>query len=272
MPACTAINHETAPEQGHACHALGRPRLGCYKGWSFLRPARPDPTAGQEHRMRRGTHSGLRYLRIAPVALLALLAAACSSAGTATTDGSSSFADRFRTAMASGSAPAPASEPGGPVSLNNCPNVELRQGAGTLTINNNPKDPSAMQLRYQVSVTQTARECSRVGGELIMRVGVQGRIVLGPAGTSGTLELPLRYAVVQESPEPKTVYTKLYRVPVSIAEGQLNVPFTHIEEGISVPMPSAAAFDSYVIYVGFDALGGAHPAKPPAKKRVPKQS
>ena len=224
--------------------------------------------------MRRGTHSGLGFFRMAPAAALALLVGACSSAGTATTDGSSSFADRFRSAMASGSstAPAPASEPGGPVSLNTCPNVDLRQGAGTLTINNNPKDPSAMQLRYQVSVTQTARDCSRVGGELIMRVGVQGRIVLGPAGTSGTLELPLRYAVVQESPEPKTVYTKLYRVPVSIAEGQLNVPFTHIEEGISVPMPSAAAFDSYVIYVGFDALGGAHPAKPPAKKRVPKQS
>lgn len=176
--------------------------------------------------------------------------------------------------MASGTAqaPAPAAVPGGPTPLSTCPNVDLRQGAGTLTINNNPKDPSAMQLRYQVSVTQTARECSRVGGDLLIRVGVQGRVVLGPAGTSGTLELPLRYAVVQEGPEPKAVYTKLYRVPVSIAEGQLNVPFTHIEESISIPMPSAAALESYVIYVGFDAIGGAHPAKPPAKKRVPKQS
>ena len=93
-----------------------------------------------------------------------------------------------------------------------------------------------------------------------MRVGVQGRVVLGPAGTSGTLELPLRYAVVQEGGEPKTLYTKLYRVPVGIGEGQPNVAFTHIEEAISVPMPSAAVFDSYVIYVGFDALGGAQPA------------
>lgn len=224
--------------------------------------------------MVRGTHSGLRFFRIAPAAAVALLVAACSSAGTATTEGSSSFADRFRSAMASGTAqaPAPAGVPGGPTPLNTCPNVDLRQGAGTLTINNNPKDPSAMQLRYQVSVTQTARECSRVGGDLLIRVGVQGRVVLGPAGTSGTLELPLRYAVVQEGAEPKALYTKLYRVPVSIAEGQLNVPFTHIEEGISIPMPSPAAFDSYVIYVGFDAIGGAHPAKPPAKKRVPKQS
>ena len=158
---------------------------------------------------------------------------------------------------------------GRPVTLDNCPNVELRQGAGTLTINNNPKDPSAMQLRYQVSVAQTARECSSAGGNLIIRVGVQGRIVLGPAGTSGTLEMPLRYAVVQEGPQPKTVYTKLYRVPVSIAEGQSNVPSRISRKWISVPMPSLTAFDSYVVYVGFDALGGAHPAKPPAQEACP---
>jgi hypothetical protein len=224
--------------------------------------------------MRRGTRSGLRFIRIAPIAALALLAAGCSSSGPATTDGSSSFADRFRSAMASGSAPAPAPAaiPGGPKALDSCPNVDLRQGAGTLTINNNPKDPSAMQLRYQVAVTQTARECSNVSGNLIMRVGVQGRLVIGPAGTPGSIELPLRYAVVQEGPEPKTLYTKLYRVPVSIADGQSSVAFTHIEEAISLPMPSAAVFDSYVIYVGFDALGAAQQGKPPAKKRAPKQS
>lgn len=176
--------------------------------------------------------------------------------------------------MASGSAPAPAPAeiPGGPKTLDSCPNVDLRQGAGTLTINNNPKDPSAMQLRYQVAVTQTARECSHVSGNLVMRVGVQGRLVIGPAGTPGSIELPLRYAVVQEGPEPKTLYTKLYRVPVSIADGQSSVAFTHIEEAISLPMPSTTVFDSYVIYVGFDALGAAQQSKPPAKKRAPKQS
>ena len=129
-----------------------------------------------------------------------------------------------------------------------------------------------MQLRYQVSVTQTARECSRVAGELIMRVGVQGRIVLGPAGTSGTLELPLRYAVVEEGPEPKTVYTKLYRVPVSIAEGQLNVA-VHAYRGrrSRCRCRAPAAFDRYVIYVGFDPLGSAQ-ERQPAKKRPAKKS
>jgi hypothetical protein len=119
---------------------------------------------------------------------------------------------------------------------------------------------------------QTARECSFVDGNLTIRVGVQGRIVLGPAGTHGALEVPLRYALVEEGPQPKTVYSKLHRVPVTIAEGQPNVAFTHIEETISVPMPSLAVFDRYVVYVGFDALGSAQERKPAPKKRVPKQS
>jgi hypothetical protein len=224
--------------------------------------------------MRRGTRSGLHFVRILSVPALALTAAACSSSGTTVSGEDPSFADRFRSAMASSTGQAPASPgaPGGSKVLDTCPNVELRQGAATLTINNNPKDPSAMQLRYQIAVMQTARECTSAGGMLMIRVGVQGRIVLGPAGTPGSLEIPLRYALIEEGPDPKTIYTKLHRIPVTIAEGQPNVPFTHIEEAISVPMPSPAVFDRYVIYVGFDALGSAQERKPAPKKRTPKQS
>jgi hypothetical protein len=127
-----------------------------------------------------------------------------------------------------------------------------------------------MQLRYQISVAQTARECANVAGNLAIKVGMQGRVVLGPAGTPGTIEVPVRYALVEEGPQPKTVYSKLYRVPVSILEGQSNVSFTHIEEAMSVPMPPPDVFDRYVVYVGFDPLGSAQ-ERQPAKKRPPKK-
>jgi hypothetical protein len=218
--------------------------------------------------MRRGTQGGLRFIGIVPVAALALLTAACSSA----TDGSSSFSDMFRSSSPTAAMPAAAAAPGAPRMLDSCPSVELRQGAATLTINNNPKDPSAMQLRYQVGIIQTARECSLAGGTLSIRIGVQGRIVLGPVGTHGTLEIPLRYALVQEGPEPRTIYTKLHRIPVSIPEGAPHVSFSHIEETISVPMPSQDVFDSYIVYIGFDALGAVQDRRPPPKKRPAKQS
>ncbi len=205
---------------------------------------------------------------------MALLVAACTSSGvtTATEGSNTSFGDRFRSAMASGSAtPAPAPVVGGTTNLDDCPAVTLRQGAATYTINSDSRDPSAMALRYQVSIGQTARECANVAGTLTIRVGMQGRVVLGPAGGPGTINVPIRYALVEEGPEPKTVYTKLHTVPVTIAEGQPHVTFTHIEEEMAVPMPSPGVFQRYVVYVGFDPLG-AQERRPPARKRTPRQS
>lgn len=220
--------------------------------------------------MCRGKRRSGPIIQFIPVAALTLAIAGCSSAGG---DGSS-FSERFSRAMAGGTptAPAPATTTGASTNLDTCPNVDVRRGAGTITVNTNARDPSAMQLRYQISVGQMARECVNVAGNLNMKVGMQGRVVLGPAGTSGTIEIPVRYALVEEGPQPKTVYSQLYRVPVVIGEGQQSVSFTHIDEAMSVPMPSPAVFDKYVIYVGFDPLGSAQERqKQPAKKRPVKQ-
>lgn len=219
--------------------------------------------------MRLRTGGGRRpIVQYVPLAALTLAIAGCSSAGG---DGTS-FGERFSQSLTTGTptAPAPAATTGATTNLDTCPNVDIRQGAGTLAINSNARDPSATQLRYQISVAQTARECANVAGNLNIKVGLQGRIVLGPAGGPGALEVPVRYALVDDGPQPKTVYSKLYRVPVSIADGQTSVTFTHVEEAMSVPMPTPAVFDRYVIYVGFDALGSAQERQKPTKKRPAK--
>ncbi len=102
-----------------------------------------------------------------------------------------------------------------------------------------------------------------------MKIGVQGRLILGPQGTAGQIDVPLRYALIQEGPEPKTIWTKLYHFPVIVGEGQSSVPFTHVQEDLSVPKPSAANLESYVVYIGFDTLAMKPPPgkKPPAAKK-----
>jgi hypothetical protein len=142
----------------------------------------------------------------------------------------------------------------------NCPSVEYRQGAATMAVNNGGSD-NALDLRYQLSFTQNARECVLRGNNLTIKVGVQGRIVVGPAGGPGPFSIPLRYALVREGAEPKTLWTKLFMVPVAIPENQLNLPWLHIEEEMTVPRPPGDEIDAYVIYIGFDPAGAA-PAKP----------
>jgi hypothetical protein len=150
-----------------------------------------------------------------------------------------------------------------------CPGVTVRDGAATFAQSAVPGDDSAMNLRHQAGIGQTARECKQNGPSLTMRVGVQGRVILGPAGGPGSFELPLRLAVVHEGPEPKTIHTKLVRIPVTIQPGDLNVPFTYIEEDLTFPMPRPAGLiDEYVVYVGFDPVGFRETPKRPQRPRT----
>jgi len=143
-----------------------------------------------------------------------------------------------------------------------CPRVDIRQGAGTYSQNVPGGDQSALALRLQATFGQTARECHVSAGMLTMKVGIQGRVILGPAGTPGDVNVPLRYALVQEGVDPKTLWTKFYPVPVNVPPGQTNVPFTHVQEDIAVPLPKSADLDAYVVYVGFDPAGLTDVKKP----------
>ena len=135
-----------------------------------------------------------------------------------------------------------------------------------MIINASTGEASATTLRYQLTLGRMARECALVAGNVKMKVGVEGRVVLGPAGTPGQIEAPLRYAVVREGPDPKTIVTKVRRVPVMIGSGDANVQFADIDDDLTFPMPAKQSeFDAYVVYVGFDPAG----TKPEPKKKPP---
>jgi hypothetical protein len=136
-----------------------------------------------------------------------------------------------------------------------------------MSISANPAEESAMNLRYQVGIGQTAREFKLNAGTLTIRVGMQGRVILGPAGAPGQIEVPVRLAVVHEGPEPKTIVTKLNRVAITIPPGDGNVPFTMIEEDLSFPMPRGGAIDEYIVYIGFDPQGMREPTRRPPPRR-----
>ncbi|HXZ46749.1 MAG TPA: hypothetical protein VEH02_08475 [Pseudolabrys sp.] len=140
-------------------------------------------------------------------------------------------------------------------------------------------EPAALDLRYQASIVRMARECQVNAGIMNMKVGVEGRIITGPAGGPGTIDLPVRIAVVQEGVNPKTIASKFARVQVTVENAADRVPFTHVDSEISFPMPQPIALiDSYVVYVGFDPAGAPQekkrpPPKPKTKSAVkPRQS
>ena len=150
-----------------------------------------------------------------------------------------------------------------------CPGVDIRNGASTLNIAAKGDGATAGDLRYQLSFGQTARECSVQGETLNIKVGVQGRVILGPLGAPGSVDVPIRYAVVREGPEPRTIVTKFKRSTTTIAPGQTHVQFVDIEENLNFPLPPTTELDAYVIYVGFDEIGDAAEKKPAKAAKKP---
>jgi hypothetical protein len=147
-----------------------------------------------------------------------------------------------------------------------CPYIQIREGASTLTING-PGDNAAMSLKYQGTFVRAARQCAVVAGQMVMKIGVQGRLVLGPQGGPGEVNVPVRIAVVDEKPaSSKTIVTKLIMIPVAVQSADDNPSFTHVEDNVTFPMPSSSELDNYVVYIGFDPIG----AQPQEKHRAPR--
>ena len=227
--------------------------------------------------MSRGNDREQTRGRCGAAALLvsAALLSGCSLASSVgSSDDSPSFTSRF-TSLFSGATPG-VTQPHSPTPTApevECPGVDIRTGASTMNVAAKTADATAGDLRYQFSFGQTARECAVQGANLSIKVGVQGRVILGPMGGPGQVDVPVRYAVVREGPQPKTVTTKFKRISVIVPPAQTHVQFVDIEEGLTFPLPSRSELDAYVVYVGFDEIGDKNEKKPPktAKKTTTRQ-
>jgi hypothetical protein len=216
---------------------------------------------GHDDERRRG-----RRRAVILIACACLLPGCSSVSGVDSPDTSPSFGSRFSSFFSSatpGVTQARSPVPDAPDI--ECPGVDIRAGASTLNIAAKSGDATAGDLRYQLSFGQTARECIVQGSTMSIKVGVQGRVILGPMGGPGQVNVPLRYAVVREGPQPRTIVTKFKRVQVVVAPDQTYVQFIDVEDALTFPVPSGSEIDAYVVYVGFDEIGDKNEKKPAAK-------
>lgn len=207
-------------------------------------------------------------LRRGPVIALALSVSFASVSPVA----AQSLTDRFKSLFGGKSdepaQPKPAPAPGQPAADDDidCPQITVRAGASTYGVGATGKPAVGNDVRFQASITKMARECVRNGSEITARIGIQGRVIAGPAGAPNSVEVPLRVAVVQGGVGEKVIASKAYRTTVEMSEGG-SVPFTFVAEDLSYPVPSAAVADSYIFYVGFDPQALAPEPRARGKKK-----
>jgi hypothetical protein len=147
-----------------------------------------------------------------------------------------------------------------------CPEVTVDNGGGTVRIYAGA-DQSNDDVKYQYDIGQYARQCDVENGQLAIKVGVEGRVLLGPAGSAGTFVAPVRIAIERQS-DDSIVTQQVYQTPVTVAPGVGEAVFDTVSQPFLVPFTRQQADQDYSIVVGFDQPGAASkPAKAKPRRR-----
>lgn len=139
-----------------------------------------------------------------------------------------------------------------------CPSVDIAEGGSSIQSFAGGRVGDPAGLRSQIALGQIARECvGRPDGTTVVKIGVEGRVLLGAGGASGRYDVPVNIVVKSGS---TVIANRSRRVAVSVPAGDTQGTFQVIEEGIVVPAADASIFE---IEVG---LGGA--GAPAASRRA----
>jgi hypothetical protein len=144
-----------------------------------------------------------------------------------------------------------------------CPQVEVQDGTSAMRVGGDANQ----SVRYQFDITETARECKIIGNQFAIKVGVAGRLLIGPAGKPGAYSAPLRIAVRNDA-DQKAVISKLYKVEAAADPANLQAPFQLVSEPLMLPYEHKWADQDYTVLVGFDTGRAAPEEKHQRKKHA----
>jgi len=128
-----------------------------------------------------------------------------------------------------------------------CPPVKIMPGAQALFYYGGGKTGNPNSLHYETSFDQETRNCVVSNGLITVKMGVVGRLMLGPAGNQTSVNLPVRFAVERDT---TPIFSELYQLPVTIAPSTQANDFVKVVENVQIPY---VAGDDITIWVGFDS-------------------
>jgi hypothetical protein len=152
-------------------------------------------------------------------------------------------------------------ESAGPNVTQDCPSVFIDNGASNIRV---PADADAHNVRYQLLIDQTARECVVDGGNVVIKVGIEGGAVLGPVGTPGNFGAIIRVSL-RNLKTYAEISSKTYRTTATIPANGTRGDFRLLADPIVAPMIGKRPQEDYEIIVGFAEGGVADTAEPRAK-------
>jgi hypothetical protein len=188
--------------------------------------------------------------RLLALAALSPLLAACG--GGMFDSGSGGGLSGFMQSVTPASAPAAVDDPD--QQELECPPVIISPGGAALRIGGGSSD----SVRSQITITDVARECARgPGGSVVVKLGAEGRVLVGPAGSAGALGATMRIEVRNGD---KVLSSRAVRVGATVPSGQSQAAWAHVENGIQIPASAFTGGGDTDVFVTLNA-GAAEPRR-----------
>jgi hypothetical protein len=209
-----------------------------------------------DHRMAAALHG----LRLAGLAILVLSLAGCSmdlfgSGGGDNPNAAIASASPAQIAQGQANAlPAIATE---------CPPIKVRPGADALFYYGGSRAGSPESLHFQAEFVKESRNCVVSNGLITVKMGVVGRVLLGPAGTETSFKIPVRFTVERNG---TPVFSESYVMPVSITPPAQSQDFVKVVDNVAIPYTGG---ENIVIWVGFEGSNTRPPAESQGSSPAP---
>lgn len=133
-----------------------------------------------------------------------------------------------------------------PAIATECPPIKVRSGGEALYGYEGNKVGNPQALNFQAVIDKQSRNCVVSNGLITVKMGVVGRLLLGPAGEKRDFNLPLRFAVERDQ---QAVFSEKYDIPVRVTEPNQSEEFVKVVENVAIPYIGG---EDIVIWVGFD--------------------
>lgn len=133
-----------------------------------------------------------------------------------------------------------------PAIATECPPIKVRQGGEALFYYGKGKVGDPRALNYQAIIEKQSRNCVVSNGLITVKMGVVGRLLLGPSGNQTNVTIPLRFAVERDD---VAVFSEKYDIPVTITPPNQSGEFVKVVENVAIPYVGG---EQIVIWVGFD--------------------
>ena len=191
------------------------------------------------------TLSARRGVALVATGLASALLAGCSMGGMFGGGGASTGAN-LANASATPAAMAQAQTNALPAIATECPPIRVRTGSEAMFYYGNGRvgDPRAVQ--YQGVIDKSSRNCVVSNGLITVQMGVEGRVLLGPAGSQTTVNVPIRFAVERDR---QAVFSEKYQIAVAIPPPAQSGSFVKVVQNVAIPYLGG---EDITIWVGFD--------------------